>query len=79
MLPIELTWPYMLTAFCLGGLCIWLFMRILWHFKLREIENRMWQIHGETCKTLGYHAVDGAPQRDYSELPENVIRYLRQN
>lgn len=77
MLPIELTYPYLMIGFGVGGATMWAFLRALDWWRDRADSDAAWDAEADACESLGYHAVDGVPQRDYAELPGCVMRGLR--
>jgi hypothetical protein len=69
MIPIEYTWPYIVIGFGAGGISMWMFLRLVVDATMETVECR---------GAEQYHVHEGQPVRDHDELPENVVRYLRQ-
>jgi len=67
---IEHFWPYLLTAYALGCLTMWAFLRAA----IGPASETEHCHDGEQ-----YHMHDGEVVRDHAELPDCVMQHLRSN
>jgi len=65
---IEHFWPYLLTAYALGCLTMWAFLRAV-------IDPASETEHCHDAQQ--YHMHEGQPERDHDELPQCVMDSLR--